>query len=417
MKERSFSRVFIIILPVLMAFLIGCCSISYAQQGKVLVIFSGADSISLKGGGTHKTGYFLSEMAIPLILLKNAGYGIEYASPGGVEPAMDKSSDNRQFFKSDEQYLEAKKLAAGIKMRAPRKLSAYNIEELRHFDGIFVPGGHAPMADLYKDAELGSMLRFFHQNKKPTALICHGPVSLLAARDDKGWIYKGYSMTAFSDAEEKEAEKSGSLGGNVMFYICDALAGAGARISNAEKLWQSHVVRDRELITGQNPGSGEELSEVFLEALTAEKLNHKKIYAWPATGKVMTSGEIYDASVAKADWNEGYRTLWIGRRKKDCPEQSFLSRLTEHVNRARQVFEPYGFSGYVIFATGDYEIAYGKWKNKESAQRAFDLKDVKEAIEDGNSFMDKVLFKELTTKPLWLGSSLTVRFYAGGQDE
>lgn len=281
MNECSVFRSRLVFLSALLSFFIGISNVSYAQQGKILVVLSGADYISLKGGGTHKTGYFLSEMAIPSKLLKNAGYEAEYANPTGAEPVMDKTSDSRQFFASEEDYLDAKRLAQDKKLLKPRKLSSYNNDELRRFDGIFIPGGHAPMTDLYRDADLGRMLRFFHKSKKPTASICHGPVSLLAAREGDSWIYKGYSMTAFSDAEEKEAEKSGLLGGNVLFYVCTALTDAGARISHADKLWQSHVVRDRELITGQNPASCEEFSKVFLEALTAEKLSHKKISTWP----------------------------------------------------------------------------------------------------------------------------------------
>jgi len=376
-----------------------CACPSYAEQGKVLVVFSGADSIPLKGGGVHKTGYFLSEMAIPVRLLKNAGWQIECASPTGALPIMDKSSDSRQFFKSDEEYLEAKKIAESSELKAMKKLSSYTEDRLKGFDGIFVPGGHAPMADLYKDPDLGMILKYFHSSGKPTALICHGPVSLLAARDGSGWIYKGYSVTAFSDAEEKEAEKSGALGGNVQFYICDALAEAGAQIRNADKLWQSNVVRDRELITGQNPGSGEELAEVFLEALTAEKLSRMKMRSWPPDGGAMSSGVLYDVSPAKTGWTSGYRTLWIGRRSKNCPERDFLPRLTEHLNIARKALGAGGLEGYVIYATEDYEIAYGKWKDRESMTRSLQSKEGRAAVEDGNSFMDKVLFRELTEIP------------------
>jgi putative intracellular protease/amidase len=375
---------------------------SYAGQGKVLVIFSGADSIPLKGGASHRTGYFLSEMAVPVMLLKRAGWQIECASPTGAAPVMDSNSDGRQFFKSDEEYLEAKKIAGSSELKAMKKLSSYTEDRLKGFGGIFVPGGHAPMADLYKDPDLGRILNYFHKNSRPTALICHGPVSLLAAMDGNGWIYKGYSVTAFSDAEEKEAEKSGALGGNVQFYICDALAEAGARIRNAEKLWQGNVVRDRELITGQNPGSGEELAEVFLEALTAGKLSDMKMNGWPPAGGNMAPGRLYDISPSMADWKAGYRTLWIGRRSKDCQQQEFLTRLTEHLNLARKALGPGGLEGYVIFATEDYEIAYGKWKDRESAARSLQSKEGRAAVLDGESFMEKVLFREITEIPPWL---------------
>jgi len=40
------------------------------------------------------------------------------------------------------------------------------------------------MEDLWKDRSLRTVLRHFHANAKPTALICHAPIALLAAMDD-----------------------------------------------------------------------------------------------------------------------------------------------------------------------------------------------------------------------------------------
>jgi len=52
----------------------------------------------------------------------------------------------------------------------------------------------------------------------------------------------------------------------MQYYPADALNAAGALVLNGDK-YSSHVVRDRELITGQNPMSDEEFVEVFLKAL------------------------------------------------------------------------------------------------------------------------------------------------------
>jgi len=246
-------------------------SVSCKPGKKILVVFSGVDYISLKDGNLHKTGYFLSELATPLKGLISAGYEIEFANPTGKEPVMDISSDNPQFFKTREDYLDAKKLIRMEGMKNPKKLSSCNEVELDEFFGIFLPGGHAPMEDLYKDRNLGRILIHFHNNHKPTALICHAPVALLSAVKGDKWIYNGYKLTAFSNEEEIQTEKSGALGGKVNFYISDALAKAGALVSHAQKPWQSHVVRDRELITAQNPMSDVKFTEVFLKALSELK--------------------------------------------------------------------------------------------------------------------------------------------------
>jgi hypothetical protein len=86
-----------------------------------------------------------------------------------------------------------------------------------------------------------------------------------------GWPYANYSMTIFSTKEEKITEGS-QLGGRMLFYPEEALKLAGAKVKTAE-LWTSHVVVDRELITGQNPASDDALINAFLQALS--KKEHK----------------------------------------------------------------------------------------------------------------------------------------------
>jgi putative intracellular protease/amidase len=84
-----------------------------------------------------------------------------------------------------------------------------------------VPGGRGPMMDLLDDPDAGTVMRHFHKTSKPTAVLCHGPISLLSALPNstevgralaaadavgarekaQGWIYSGYKMTIFSAAE------------------------------------------------------------------------------------------------------------------------------------------------------------------------------------------------------------------------
>ena len=56
---------------------------------------------------------------------------------------------------------------------------------------------------------------------------------------------------------------------SLRFYPDDALKAAGARVEIA-KPWTSQVVRDRELITGQNPNSDGQLAEELVKALKAK---------------------------------------------------------------------------------------------------------------------------------------------------
>jgi len=162
-------------------------------------------------------------------------------------------------------------------------------EGLDPFAAVFFPGGHAPMEDLSWDPDVATVLRHFHERGKPTALICHGPIALISTVQDPveflravesgdvhaqqqhvgDWPYAGYRMTVFSGAEEKLAE-GGQLGGQVRFVADGALEAAGGKVDVAPP-GTPHVVKDRELITAQNPGSDGELADALLGELDAGK--------------------------------------------------------------------------------------------------------------------------------------------------
>lgn len=239
-------------------------------KGRVLIVTSGVDYVSLKGGGRHPTGYFLSEFGIPLEGLLNAGYEVVIANPNGSMPVRDIVSDSPQWFESEDAYRHVRgQVDDVLATHTIRTLSTITDAELATFDGIFLPGGHAPMEDLLHDANLGRILRYFHATEKPTALICHAPVALLsAAVGQSAWIYRGYAMTVFSTPEEQEEENSGHLGGYLTYYVADALTANGASV-NVAAPWTGNVVVDRELITGQNPMSDHLVRDELLKALAA----------------------------------------------------------------------------------------------------------------------------------------------------
>jgi putative intracellular protease/amidase len=137
-----------------------------------------------------------------------------------------------------------------------------------------------------QDAELGKILRYFHERKKPTALLCHGPIATLATLPDakgyraaliagdkakvaelgKGWQYAGYKMTVFTASEEIPIEEQ-FLHGKIYFTMPDALGTAGAEISRSAVDFEPYVVEDRELITGQNPRSDHPIAAKLIAAL------------------------------------------------------------------------------------------------------------------------------------------------------
>lgn len=160
------------------------------------------------------------------------------------------------------------KLQAIPGFRHPVALSSLTDAEISEFDGVFVPGGHGPMVDLADNPDAGRLLAALHRKHAPIAALCHGPAVLQSApeRADGLWLFDGYRMTSFTDEEEDQTE-AGRLG---LAWLLDvALKNAGAVFDDAPSAWVSHVVVDRNLITGQNPGSTEATADAVIKKLRA----------------------------------------------------------------------------------------------------------------------------------------------------
>lgn len=260
------------------------------SKGTILVVASNAGSLALLNGKEEPIGYYLNELAIPVMAALEAGYEMVLATPKGKHPVMDPHSVVASHFGNSEvalrQALDFANTHAA--MQSPRSFRAVIDDGLDAYVGLYVPGGHPPMVDLMQDLELGEILRHMHATSKTTALLCHGPIAITAAianarefraalvagRMDEaralavGWQYAGYRMTVFSNDEEHWAEDNLMGGGKPPFYVNDALKIAGGDVSISDKgIFRPLVIEDRELITGQNPPSDHEMARCFVKAL------------------------------------------------------------------------------------------------------------------------------------------------------
>ena len=92
-----------------------------------------------------------------------------------------------------------------------------------------------------------------------------GNVPAMDKGSDSDGFFKGYRMTVFSDAEEWPGEAS--HGSYMPFHVEDALLNAGMSVEIAPP-FTSHIVIDRELISGQNPASDEAVGEAMVQVLS-----------------------------------------------------------------------------------------------------------------------------------------------------
>ncbi len=262
------------------------------SKGKVLVVGSNATRIEVQGNRWGATGQYLNETVVPAMALEAAGYEVVLATPDGKKPTIDPVSDAPVHFENDEATHRAARryYDTSPAMNRPRPLNAVIADGLDAFDGVFFPGGQAPVVDLMQDPEVGVILNHFHEAGKPTALLCHGPIALAAAMPDprafraaliagddakaaewaKDWTYRGYRMTIFSASEEKVVEDH-ILHARMYFDMPRALTAAGGTVETTAVDFEPNVVIDRELITGQNPRSDHPIAKAFVAALDARR--------------------------------------------------------------------------------------------------------------------------------------------------
>ncbi|EOI3575860.1 type 1 glutamine amidotransferase domain-containing protein [Cronobacter turicensis] len=261
-----------------------------AHAASVLVVLSDADHLDLKDGKVFPTGFYLNELMQPVKRLLDAGHQVTFATPNGLAPTLDKSSDDKMYFNNDvNAWRTHRALLDKLRLTSPVSSPVISLARAAQrgygeFDAIYIPGGHAPMQDLLTSPALGQTLATFHAAGKPTALVCHGPIALLSTLPDapaftrqlaetghaaapRGWIYAGYRMTVISNAEEEIAKGLLPKGGAMKFYPQTALEQAGGKYSSNSEPFTSHIVTDRELITGQNPASATAVAQALLERL------------------------------------------------------------------------------------------------------------------------------------------------------
>lgn len=225
-------------------------------MSRILLAVTAADVLTLADGTDHATGFWAEELVVAHRELSAAGHDVLIATPGGRRAPVDPGSLAVPGGEGFAAYLD------GIRgeLEHPADLHALDAGD---FDAIVLPGGHGPMADLAFDGALGRLLDTADASGAVVAPFCHGPAALLSAmRPDGSFVFAGRRLAVFTDEEEL----TGGLGANAPWHVADRLAELGSVIDTGAA-WSSHVVRDGNLISGQNPQSSAAVARAVVEAL------------------------------------------------------------------------------------------------------------------------------------------------------
>ncbi|EIC84988.1 type 1 glutamine amidotransferase domain-containing protein [Serratia sp. M24T3] len=223
---------------------------------KILMVLTSHDQLGDTG---KKTGFWLEELAAPYYAFKDAGAEITLASPKGGNPPLDPKS-NEPMFQTELTHRFEADAAATAQLATTVRLDSVSQDD---FDSVFYPGGHGPLWDLAEDQHSIALIESFIGAGKPVALVCHAPGVLRHVKAANGQpLVAGKKVTGFTNSEEEGVQ----LTHVVPFLVEDELKKLGGIYSKADD-WNSYVVIDGLLITGQNPGSSAATAEALLKQL------------------------------------------------------------------------------------------------------------------------------------------------------
>jgi len=235
-------------------------------RGSVLFVLTAADTQQLANGKERATGVFLSEFYESYRAVADAGYTPVLASPGGMPAAIDPESLDPKYWTAHPTWrAEARAfVTTSPDLRTPLPL-AEALANAERFVGTIVPGGQGVMIDLIGDPDLHALLLAHGRSGRVVGLLCHAPAILtrLPAHQNP---FAGHRLTSVSGFEEFYIERFVMKGRATERRIAHALEREGYTHAHAFP-GKSLAVRDRNLVTSQNPFSGDAFGAAYLTAL------------------------------------------------------------------------------------------------------------------------------------------------------
>lgn len=225
-----------------------------------------------------------TEAAVPWRCLRDADIEVVFATPDGKPAACDPLALQGVVFKQiGATPQDAATYAQMLTDPAYANPIRYDDIDVATFDGLHLPGGHAPGMRPYLESEaLQARVAEFFADDKPVSAICHGPVVLARAKAADGHsVLHGRRMTGLT----KLLERSGywltmwTLGKRFRTYpqyvqdeVVEAIGDPDkfARGPLIPAYGNPFTVRDGNLLTARWPGDAERLGEQLV-AMLAER--------------------------------------------------------------------------------------------------------------------------------------------------
>ncbi len=239
--------------------------ISYKLQSKKALIV--ATNQSTLGDSKKKTGVFASELTIAYYEFLDAGMQVDVASIKGGKIPFEKISLMYPLAShADRRYLKDET----AKQKTKNSLKIADLD-FTNYDIVYMPGGWGAAYDLGKSELLGQKITEANAANVLLGSVCHGALGFLMAKDINGKpLVEGKNITAVTDKQIKELSIT-----KTPQHPETELRKLGAKYKNKSgfsDLFKTLVVRDGNIVTGQNQNSSGETAQKLLQLLK-EKQN------------------------------------------------------------------------------------------------------------------------------------------------
>ncbi|GAA5630134.1 hypothetical protein Acal02_00731 [Acinetobacter calcoaceticus] len=206
------------------------------------------------------TGLWLGELTHAYDEFEKHHYIQDIVSPlGGHSPIEPKSLER---FVADTSVLKRKNDPAFMQLlETTKKPDEINWQD---YDAIYYTGGHGVMWDFLDNPDLQQITKNIYEKGGIVASVCHGYCGLLNVQLSHGqYLIAGKKLTGFAWCEEVLAGVAKKVP-----YNAEQLAKErGADYEKKLIPFMPNVVRDGNLITGQNPFSARVTALAMIEAL------------------------------------------------------------------------------------------------------------------------------------------------------
>lgn len=237
-----------------------------AVEQKRIALVASSPAISVITG--WPVGFWWSELTHPYWEFTSAGYKVDIYSPKGGPIEGDGFSDpeHESGYSCDDilslGFKHSKKHAELLAQTIP--LSELKVD---NYDALFLAGGQGPMFTFYNNEALQGIFLEFYETGKIAAAICHATCILLRAKKQDGQLLVQHkTWTGFSNAEENYIDNNVGQKLQPFWIESEAKKNADTNFIHGPR-FTPFVVRDGNLITGQQQQSGSDAAKQVIAAL------------------------------------------------------------------------------------------------------------------------------------------------------